>query len=401
MKNIILFDDDSWNTLLPLSYTRPVADLRVGILTIKEKWEYALQGKASFVTQDYLSEKFSAHVEKDNIIINGALLPNDRIVKLILDLESNNAILYNDLLIAARIDDRQFASLEDESALDELSGIDISDNSELVELIRRPYDIFSKCGSEIQNDINTLCKGRRSEEIDESNNIIAAHNVFLEPGVEMKYCTLNASKGPIYLGKNSEVMEGSIIRGPFALGEHSVVKIGAKIYGPTSIGPYSKVGGELSNVCIQAYSNKGHEGYLGNSVLGEWCNIGADSNSSNLKNNYTEVKVYDYTTESFSPSGLQFCGLIMGDHSKCGINTMFNTGSVVGVSANVFGAGYPRTFIPSFSWGGPAGYSTFKLEKQYQVAEKVMARRNQKLTDLDKKILGHVFHASAKYRSWE
>jgi len=372
MKNIILFDDDSWNTLLPLSYTRPVADLRVGILKIHEKWEHALQGKTSFITQDYLSEKFPVQVESDNFVINGALLPNDRIVKLIADLEPNNAIIYKDLLIAARIDDKQFASLEDESGLNELSGIDISDDPELIQLITRPYDIFTRCGAEIQNDIDVLCAGRRSEEIDESNNLIAAQNIFIEPGVEMKYCTLNASKGPIYLGKNSEVMEGSIIRGPFALGENSVVKMGAKIYGETSIGPHSKVGGELSNVCIQAYSNKGHEGYLG-----------------------------DYTKESFVASGLQFCGLIMGDHSKCGINSMFNTGSVVGVSANIFGSGYPRTFIPSFAWGGSSGFSTYKLEKQFEVAEKVMARRKQSLTDLDKKILGHIFHASSKFRTWE
>ncbi len=401
MKNIILFDDDSWNTLLPLTYTKPVAELRVGILKIREKWEHALNGKSSIVTQDYLSEKFPAHVEKDNIIINGSLLPNDRLVKLILELENNNAIIFNDLLIAARINDVQFASLEDESALDELSGIDISENAELAELITRPFDIFSKCGAEIQNDINVLCKGRRSEELDESNNIIAAQNIFIEPGVEMKYCTLNASKGPIYLGRNSEVMEGSIIRGPFALGEHSVVKMGAKIYGPTAIGPHSKVGGELNNVSIQGYSNKGHEGFLGNSVLGEWCNIGADTNSSNLKNNYTEIRVYNYTTESFESSGLQFCGLIMGDHAKCGINTMFNTGTVVGVAANVFGSGYPRNFIPSFAWGGASGFTTFKIEKQFDVAEKVMARRNQSLTDLDKKILGHIFHSSSKYRTWE
>ncbi len=401
MRNIILFDDDSWNTLLPLSYTRPVADLRVGILKISEKWEHALEGKSSFVTQDYLSEKFPVQVASDNWIINGALLPNDRIVKLILGLELNGAIIHNDLLIAARIDDKQFASLEDESGLNELSGIDISDDDSLVQLITRPYDIFTHCGAEIQNDMDVLCKGRRSEEIDESNQVIAAQNVFIEPGVEMKYCTLNASKGPIYLAKGSEVMEGSIIRGPFALGAHSVVKMGAKIYGDTAIGPHSKVGGELSNVSIQGYSNKGHEGYLGNSVLGEWCNLGADTNSSNLKNNYAEVRVYDYTKESFVSSGLQFCGLIMGDHSKCGINTMFNTGSVVGVSANIFGAGYPRTFIPSFAWGGASGFSTYKLEKQYEVAEKVMARRKKELTDLDKKILGHIFHASSKFRTWE
>jgi len=401
MRNIILFDDDSWNTLLPISYTRPVADIRVGILRISEKWEHALQGKSSFITQDYLSEKFPVHVESDNYVVNGALLPNDRIVKLISNLESNHAIIFNDILIAARIDNKQIASLEDESGLDELSGMDISDDPSLVTLITRPYDIFTHCGAEIQRDIQIMTVGRRSDEIDESNNVIAAQNIFVDSGVEMKYCTLNASQGPIYLGKNSEVMEGSIIRGPFALGEHSIVKMGAKIYGNTSIGPYSKVGGELSNVSIQAYSSKGHEGYLGNSVLGEWCNIGADSNSSNLKNNYAEVKVYNYTTASFTPSGLQFCGLIMGDHSKCGINTMFNTGSVVGVSANIFGSGYPRTFIPSFAWGGASGFSTFKLEKQYDVAEKVMARRKQSLTELDKKILGHIFHSSAKYRTWE
>ena len=250
----------------------------------------------------------------------------------------------------------------------------------------------------LEEDYELLTRGRVSQPIPSSNNVIAAQNIFLEEGAKLEFTTLNASSGPIYIGKDAEIMEGSIIRGPFALCEHATVKLGAKIYGPTTVGPHSKVGGEVNNSVLFGYSNKGHDGFLGNSVLGEWCNLGADTNNSNLKNNYAEVRLWDYNTESFARTGLQFCGLMMGDHSKCGINTMFNTGTVVGVSANIFGSGFPRNFVPSFSWGGNGGFTTYLTKKAFEVAEVVMSRRQIELTDVDKAILEHVFEETKKYR---
>ena len=237
-----------------------------------------------------------------------------------------------------------------------------------------------------------------SQPIPSSVNTINASQIFIEQGAKVEFSILNASYGPIYIGKNAEVMEGSVIRGPFALCEHSVVKLAAKIYGPTTVGPYSKVGGEINNSVLFGYSNKGHDGFLGNSVLGEWCNLGADTNNSNLKNNYAPVRLWSYNTESFAKTGLQFCGLIMGDHSKCGINTMFNTGTVIGVSANIFGAGFPRNFVPSFSWGGSSGYSTYQLRKVYEVAEKVMERRSKVFDEVEKDIIDSVFELTKSYR---
>jgi UDP-N-acetylglucosamine diphosphorylase/glucosamine-1-phosphate N-acetyltransferase len=401
MKNLILFDDEHWSSLLPLSYTKPVAALRVGILTIKEKWEKRLDGEASYITQDYLSTKFPIKIADDNIVISGSLLPNDKIVHLIKRLNNNEAILYNDTLIAARIDRKQFELLAGDQNISQLAGIDISDEDDLVRRIQRPHDIFMANAEAIEEDFLLLSKGRDSATLNDTVRYSGLDNIFIEAGAKINHAILNATTGPIYIGKDAEIMEGSVIRGPFAMCENSVVKMAAKIYGGTTLGPYCKVGGELNNVVIQGYSSKAHDGFLGNAVLGEWCNLGADTNISNLKNNYAPVKLYDYTTERFEPTGLQFCGLIMGDHSKCGINTMLNTGTVVGVSANLFGSGFPRNFVPSFSWGGNSGYTTYKLEKQLEVAEIVMARRNLSLDEEDRKILGHVFHASAKYRTWE
>lgn len=253
-------------------------------------------------------------------------------------------------------------------------------------------------GEAIQEDFNLLTDGRASKPIPSSNNVIAPENIFIEEGAKLEFVTLNASKGAIYIGKNAEIMEGSLIRGPFAICDRGIVKMGAKIYGPTTVGPYCKVGGEVNNVVFFANSNKGHDGYLGNSVIGEWCNLGADTNASNLKNNYAEVRLWDYETESFAKTGLQFCGLMMGDHSKCGINTMFNTGTVIGVSANIFGSGFPRNFIPSFSWGGNGGFTTYLTKKAFEVAEVVMSRREIPFSDEDRAILEHVFEATKKYR---
>ncbi len=265
--------------------------------------------------------------------------------------------------------------------------------------IKYPLDIFSYNGKVIEKDFKNITVGRKSKDLPTTVNVINKENVFVEEGVEINLATLNAQDGYIYLGKDSVVMEGSVVRGSLALCEHSQLKIGSKIYGPTTIGPYSKVGGEVNNSVIWGYSNKAHDGFLGNSVLGQWCNIGADSNNSNLKNNYAEVKMWNYREERFIKTGLQFCGLVMADHSKCSINTMFNTGTVVGVNANIFGSGFPRNFIPSFSWGGAQGFTEYKLEKAFEVAEKVMARRGVEFDDTEKEILTSVFESTKKYRN--
>ena len=260
------------------------------------------------------------------------------------------------------------------------------------------WDIFSKNGEAIQEDFNLITKDRKSQPIPEMVVAFHSENIFIEEGAKLPYCSLNATNGPIYIGKDSEIMEGSVIRGPFALCEHATVKLATKIYGATTIGPHSKVGGEVNNSVIFGYSNKGHDGFLGNSVLGEWCNLGADTNNSNLKNNYAEVRLWDYQTEGFAKTGLQFCGLMMGDHSKCGINTMFNTGTVVGVSANIFGSGFPRNFVPSFSWGGSKGFVTYLTKKAFEVSKVVMSRREIEFTEDDKAILEHIFEETKKFR---
>ena len=400
-KNLILFDDDNWKYLLPLTYTRPVSELRVGILTIKEKWEIIYGCEASYITQDHLSEKYPVNLEDDNLLINSACLPTEKLKTLISDLKLNEAILCQDEFIAARLDKSHFVKLVSGQEIEEINGIDIANEISIVKKISKPYHIFQYNDVEIKEDYIRLTDGRTSEKLSETNKVIGENNVFVEPGAEVEFSIINASKGPVYIGRNATIMEGSMIRGPFALCEGGVIKMGAKIYESTTIGPYCKVGGEISNVVFFANSNKAHDGYLGNSVIGEWCNIGADTNASNLKNNYDEVKLWSYPDESFVKTGLQFCGLIMADHSKCGINTMFNTGTVVGVCTNIFGDGYPRNFIPSYAWGGNSGFITQQFKKAMETAKIVMERRSKVLTNHDVKILEFIFFESAKYRSWE
>ena len=388
--NYILFDGPSRNNLLPFTFTRPVADIRIGILTIREKWEQHLGYTTTTITEDYLSDKYPMVEMDDNVLINASYLPNFELVEMVKNLEENQAIFKGDDVIAFYTKDAQ-----DAIDFDAFEAIEYDDE---VLKIEYTWDIFSKNGQAIEEDFELLTKGRISEPIPSSNSVIAPHNIFIEEGAKLEFVILNASSGPIYIGKDTEIMEGSIIRGPFALCEHAVVKLGAKIYGPTTVGPHCRVGGEVNNSVMFAYSNKGHDGFLGNSVLGEWCNLGADTNNSNLKNNYAEVRLWDYQTESFARTGLQFCGLMMGDHSKCGINTMFNTGTVVGVSTNIFGSGFPRNFIPSFSWGGSAGFTTYTIPKAFETAEIVMSRRHVELSQEDKAILQHVFELTSKYR---
>jgi UDP-N-acetylglucosamine diphosphorylase/glucosamine-1-phosphate N-acetyltransferase len=392
--NTILFDAKERANLLPLTYTKPVAELRVGILKIIEKWNLHLKTECSFLTQDYLQEKFPAKIEDQNLLINGALLPDADIVEQIKNLKNREALTKDDELLAI--------NLQKDDLLAFFSGkLEEYNNTEYdaeIYSIENSWDIFSLNGEEIEADYDLLTKDRKSQKISSTVQVLGKEQIFFEEGAKAEFVTLNATEGPIYIGKDAEIMEGSVIRGPFALCEHSTVKMSSKIYGPTTIGPESKVGGELNNVVIQGFTNKAHDGFLGNSVIGEWCNLGADTNNSNLKNNYAEVRLWNYNTEGFAKTGLQFCGLIMGDHSKCGINTMFNTGTVVGVSANIFGSGFPRNFIPSYSWGGASGFTEYQTKKAFEVAAKVFERRGLKFDEKEEKILTHIFNQTKKYR---
>ena len=388
--NYILFDGPHRNNLLPFTFTRPVADIRVGILTIREKWESYLGYTITSLTEDYLSDKFPMVEFESNIMINASFLPNYDLAEVIKGLSENQAVFQGEEVIA-------FYTKDSQESVDFDSYEAIEYQEEVIK-IENTWDIFSKNGEAIKADYELITKGKKSQSIPATVNALQANDIFIEPGAQLNYVTLNASTGPIYIGKDAEIMEGSVIRGPFALCRGSVVKLGAKVYGPTTVGPFSKIGGEVNNSVIFGYSNKGHEGYLGNSVIGEWCNLGADTNNSNLKNNYAEVRLWNYNTEGFAKTGLQYCGLMMGDHSKCGINTMFNTGTVVGVSANIFGSGFPRNFVPSYSWGGKSGFTVYHTKKAFEVAEVVMLRRGIAFTDKDAAILEHVFEETKKFR---
>jgi len=388
--NYILFDGTVRNALLPFTFTRPVADIRVGILTIREKWEKHLGYTTTTITEEYLSEKYPMVEMEENVMINASFLPNDILVEMVRGLEANQAIFYQDEVIA-------FYSKENQEEVD-FDTYEIIEFAEDCIRIENTWDIFAKNDVALREDFELITEGRHSQPIPKSVNVLSPENIFIEEGAKLEFVTLNASTGPIYIGKNAEIMEGSVIRGPFALCESGRVKLASKVYGATTVGPHSVIGGEVNNSVLFGYSNKGHDGFLGNSVLGEWCNIGADSNNSNLKNNYEEVKLWSYETENFAKTGLQFCGLMMGDHSKCGINTMFNTGTVVGVSTNIFGSGFPRNFVPSFSWGGASGFTTYMTSKAFQTAKIVMARRQVEFTEEDARILEHVFEETKKYR---
>lgn len=391
--SIIFFDDNARQTLLPLTYTRPVADLRIGILTIAEKWAKHLNSDHSFHTADYLQAKYPAKIESDNLFINGAVCPDENLLEAVSKLQAGQTLQYNEQLLAVRLNQTDAASFDPEVKFD-----NIVNYPNLFVAIRYPEDIFRKNDIELRKDFQLLTKGRTSAGIS-ATNVIIGNDFFAEEGAVAECSTFNTTNGPIYLSNDTEVWEGTHIRGAFAICEHSQVKMGTKIYGATTVGPYSRVGGEINNAVIWGYSSKGHEGYLGNSVLGEWCNIGADSNNSNLKNNYAEVKLWDYSTQRFRKTGLQFCGLIMADHAKCGINTMFNTGSVVGVGANVFGAGFPRNFMPDFSWGGAAGFEVYKLHKMLETAQKVFERREHRTFDqTEQDLLKRIFELTEEYR---
>ncbi|MFM7487962.1 MAG: GlmU family protein, partial [Cytophagales bacterium] len=386
--NLILFDHPTIRqNLLPFTFTRPAATIRTGILTIAEKWEKRLDLKASFATQAYLSKKYPISHTADNLWINGALCPDDELVRTIQQLKIGDAISKNSIIMAVRTP---------ENEVPEVMTGRVKEYEQPIKLIDQIWKIFQYNGAQLRLDFELITEGRKSEPItDPHTRIYNAQNIFIEPGVKIWSAILNAENGPIYLGKDSQIQEGATIRGPFALGEGSVVNMGGKMRGDVSIGPGCKVGGELSTSVFFAHSNKGHDGFLGCSVIGEWCNFGADSNTSNLKNNYENVKLWSYAKNGFVDTGLMFCGLMMADHSKCGINTMFNTGTVTGVSANIFGDGFPRNIIPSFAWGGAAGFTTYQFEKAMRTAMKAMERRNVLLTEVDKEIYQKVFEMTA------
>lgn len=394
--NFALYDHPKLRLqLLPFTYTRPVAEILMGVLTIKEKWQHYLDQPISHITENYLSRKYQGpSTREDIVIINGGVIPDKSLVERILMLKNSEAISKNGMLLAVKLD--QFDTYEG------LSNIEGKEYEDEVQFISKPWHIFKETGDQIRRDYEIVTKGRESNLISDEHTIVySKENIFLEDGVSIKAAILNAERGPIYLGKNSAIEEGAVIRGPFSLGEESIINAKARIRGDSSIGLKCKVGGEVSNSVIFSHTNKGHDGFLGNSVLGEWCNIGADTNISNLKNNYSKVKVWDFEKEGFINTGEQFCGLLMGDHSKSGINTMFNTGTVVGVAANIFGAGFPRSFIPSFSWGGQTGFTTFFLAKVKEMASVSMSRRGGVYDETEEEIFNHLFDLTSKFRIWE
>ncbi len=382
--NVILFDSKRSN-FYPLSYTRPISEFRIGILTIKEKWTHYYKN-ISTKTEDYLVSKYPIRKQKENLWIDASVLPSKELKTELDSLRNGEVLESNGKIIAFKNVNYSFKNLNK------------INTSILVDSIENIWDIFSDNGREIEADFKLLAQARKSQKISDTNTVIGKH-IFIEKGAKISCSILNAENGPIYIGKNTEIMEGAIIRGPFAMCENAVLKMGAKIYGPTTLGPHCKVGGEVNNSVFFGYSSKTHDGFLGNSVIGEWCNLGADTNNSNLKNNYAEVKLWNYEMERFKKTGLQFCGLIMGDHSKCGINTMFNTGTVIGVSANIFGSGFPRNFVPSFSWGGVSGFQVYKLPKVFEVASKVFERRELDFDENEQNILSEVYDMTKRYRN--
>lgn len=382
---LIFSDAQYWGEFLPLTYTRPVAELRAGVLTFSERWQKLLNSnEVSYITENYLQKKYKSYEKTESLLITPNFLPSDGVLEQIKNLQLGEALIYENEVLAARLDMNDFS----------LSKIEkMTDITEELVFFKKHTDLFSKNEQAINFDFALLSKGKTSAPLSETNGFLGKkEDLFIEEGANIEFSTLNTKTGKIYIGKNAEIMEGSNVRGPLALCESAKINMGSKVYGPTTIGPQCKIGGEVNNCVLFGYSSKAHEGFIGNSVMGEWCNLGADTNSSNLKNNYAEVKLWNYNTHKFEKTGLQFCGMIMGDHSKAAINTQFNTGTVVGVGANIFKTGFAPNVIEHFSWGGHKGDEKFNLQKVYEVAEKAMARRNILLSEEDKEILEWIYN---------
>jgi UDP-N-acetylglucosamine diphosphorylase/glucosamine-1-phosphate N-acetyltransferase len=394
--NYILFDDQHVRTsLLPLTFTRPVSEIRVGICTITQKWEQMLRSRISFLTEPYLQTKYPQVNTASDVFINGAICPDEALLGAIGSLQKGDRLMHGDILVAYRPEELP----EMLTDIDQIPDIRVQTHQQHITIIRDLCDIYTSNGEQIRADFRRITAGRASRPItDPHTAVYNPGQVFIEEGVEMKACVLNAEGGPIYIGRNAQLHEGTVIRGPISLGEGSVLNMGSKIRPDTTIGPYCKVGGEVSNSVIFGHSNKSHDGFMGNSVLGEWCNLGADTNTSNMKNDYGHVKQWSYNEGGMRDTGRQFCGLVMGDHSKAGINTMFNTGTVVGVSCNVFGGDFPPKYVPSFSWGGASGLEVYHLGKALEVADRAMQRRGLRLDDTDRHILTTVFNLTHTHK---
>lgn len=400
--HLILFDNKHREGMLPLSYTRAQGEMRCGILTVKEKWTRYSGVMASCLSTGLISQKNPVSLGNDNLYISASVLPNKGVVKAVLGLNENEALVSKGDIIAVRgsAEVRQHVLDSDIAAFKAL------EYDGEYRVLEKVHNLITFNKDEIQLDFELLTNGRQSKPICESVTVVGGHKdpslvnqIFIEEGAELECCYLNPKEGPIYIGKNAKVSEGAMLRGPIAICEASQISMGAKIFPGATVGPWSKVGGEVSNSVITGYSNKVHDGYLGDSVLGEWCNLGADTNTSNLKNDFAIVKLWDYSTERFAKTGLQFCGLIMGDYSRCAINTSFNSGTVVGVGSNIFGSGFPRNFVPSFVIGGPQGYKVNGLKPVEKVAKMAMSRRNVEFNNSDSIILNEVFEVTKKYRT--
>jgi UDP-N-acetylglucosamine diphosphorylase/glucosamine-1-phosphate N-acetyltransferase len=388
--NYLLFDGNSRQSFLPLTYTKPIAELRIGILTVKEKWDLYLKTVCSYDTVSYLQEKYSKVLGDKNIFINACILPNQQLAESIHSLSAGQALYYKNLLVA------YCCNKQEESV--EISEYQHISYIHQLSHLSKVTDFFLLNSQEIEADFELMTKGRTSEPIPKGVQTINEEQIFIEEGVKVLFSSLNASEGAIYIGSNATIMEGCHVRGPFSLGSNSTLKMGAKIYGGTTIGPHSKIGGEVSDSIVMGYSNKGHDGYLGNAVVGEWCNFGAGSTNSNLKNNYSNVKLWNYQLNDYKDTQLKFCGLIMGDYSKLGINTSINTGTVIGACVSYAGGGVPKKFLPSFSWANGSSNAVYDFKKAMGTAKIVMGRRNIPFKIEDFAILKKVFEQTAKYR---
>lgn len=381
---LVFSDAQYWEDFLPLTFTKPISELRCGILTFAERWEKLLDIREKrYITEEYLEVKYPRYEKKESLLIVPNFLPTEKVLDQIKNLQFGEALVYENELLVAKINLENFGLHQIEKMMD---------IEEELTVFKHPTDLFSFNEKAINFDFDLLTNGRISQPLSETNGFLGnKEDIFIEEGAEIEFATINAKTGKIYIGKNAEVMEGCNLRGPIALCEGAKFNLGAKIYGATTIGPYSKIGGEVNNIVVQGYSNKGHDGFVGNSVVGEWCNFGADTNSSNLKNNYSEVKLWSYKHKKFVGTGLQFTGVIMGDHAKTAINTQLNTGTIIGVAANIFKTGFPPNLVDNFSWGGMRGDEKFTINKVYEVAEKMMNRRKISFTQADKDILRYIF----------
>jgi UDP-N-acetylglucosamine diphosphorylase/glucosamine-1-phosphate N-acetyltransferase len=370
--NIQLHDNSLHLRFAPLTLTRPVGNLRMGIFTNDERWRFILSDAVvTFKTEEYLSGKFPS-TDEEVIEVNASVIPNEDMVAAIYHLSENEILMSGEIWLARIGDASKIVEFKGEEPI----------------VISKRWHLYQKNDAVLRHDFKLITAGRNSQKISSSNLIIGDINqIFLEEGAVVEGAILNTNTGPIYVAKDAEIMEGSIVRGPLAMNEHSALKLGTKVYGAVTLGPHCKVGGEVNNVVFQAYSNKGHDGFLGNALIGEWCNLGADTNTSNLKNNYGLITTYSYETKKEEQTDIQFMGVCMGDHSKCGINTMFNTATVVGVSANIYGAGFPDKLVDSFTWGGPEGTVSFKFDKAIEYSNNMMNRRGLDLTEAEINIL--------------